>query len=216
MKYKINNQMKYKIIIIGFLTVLIYSCNTKRKSDLIANYEKNKSEIIEVKNYFNEIVPENFNVNIRFESADVINLEVYERPIDSLKSILLFRKWNIDFLDYKDEPDKGWDKKYHGQTNSLELVKNKLNWTSKTINELYQKLHSADCIGISNWEPTEIEYGYNGLGVYSYKIFDQNLDEKEIEKYNDGCNNIFYKDNVVLTYGGGAIGMQCFEGYQTN
>lgn len=48
------------------------------------------------------------------------------------------------------------------------------------------------------------------MGIFSYVIFDQNLSENKIEDYNDGCTYIFYKDNVVLEYSGGAIGMQCF------
>ena len=206
--------MKFRILFISLLTILFISCgNSKRKSDLIANYEKRSSEIKEVMNYFEGIVPENFNVQIRYESSDEINLEVYERLNDTMKNELLFRKWNIDIDDYIEESQSDYYKKYNGKTNSFELTKNKLNWTNETIEKLYEKLESANCIGISNWEPIEIEYGYNGLGVYSYKIFKEKLNEEQIEKYNDGCNNIFHKDNIVLSYGGGAIGMQCFEDY---
>jgi hypothetical protein len=206
--------MKFRILFISLLTILFISCgNSKRKSDLIANYEKRSFEIKEVMNYFEGIVPENFNVQIRYESSDEINLEVYERLNDTMKNELLFRKWNIDIDDYIEESQSDYDKKYNGKTNSFELTKNKLNWTNETIEKLYEKLESANCIGISNWEPIEIEYGYNGLGVYSYKIFKEKLNEEQIEKYNDGCNNIFHKDNIVLSYGGGAIGMQCFEDY---
>ena len=34
--------------------------------------------------------------------------------------------------------------------------------------------------------------------MISYNIFDENLTENLISKYNDGCMHIFYKDNVVL------------------
>ena len=207
--------MKYSLILIGFLSVLISSCGrSKRKSDLIANYEERKSEIAESMEHFNKIVPENFKVRIRFESSDEIDLVVYESPNDSAKNELLFRKWNIEIDNYEEEPQSDNDRKYNGKTNSFELAKSKLNWTNETISQLYQKLASADCIGISNWEPMEIEYGYNGLGVYSYKIFDKKLSEEQMEEYDNGCSNIYYKDNVVLSYGGGAIGMQCFEDYQ--
>ncbi|MCB0485992.1 MAG: hypothetical protein KDC47_07340, partial [Flavobacteriaceae bacterium] len=60
------------------------SCeSSKRKSDLIANYEKHSSEIMNVKNYFEQIVPKNFNVRIRYNSSDEIDLEIYERPNDT-------------------------------------------------------------------------------------------------------------------------------------
>jgi len=207
--------MNYNLVLIGFLSILIISCNNdKRKSDLISNFEKRNSEIIDLKNYFDKIVPKKFSVNIRYESSNVVNLEVYEKPNDTLKKELLFRKWDINVYDYIEKPQTEYEKKYHGKTNSLELVKSKLNWTDKTFRKLYTKLESAECIGISKWKLTNIEYGYNGLGVYSYKIFDHNLDKKEIEKFNDGCINVFYKNNVVLSFGGGAIGMQCFEDYK--
>jgi len=207
--------MKIRILIIGLLTILLVSCGkSKRKSDLIANYEERSSEIMKVADYFEQIVPQNFKVRIRYESSDEIDLVVYEKLNDTTDNELLFRKWNIDIENYVEEPQSDYDKKYHGKTNSFELTKTKLNWTNETIDELYEKLEIADCIGISNWEPVEIEYGYNGLGVYSYKIFNEKLNEELIEKYNDGCNNIYYKENIVLSYGGGAIGMQCFEDYK--
>ncbi|MFD0860579.1 hypothetical protein ACFQ1M_00040 [Sungkyunkwania multivorans] len=207
--------MKFRYVFLGIVSFFLFSCgHSKRKSDLIANYEEHSTEIMNVKNYFEQIVPENFNVRIRYESSDEIDLIVYERLNDSTDKELLFRKWNIDIDNYIEEPQSDYDKKYHGKTNSFELTKTKLNWTNETIEELYDKLEIADCIGISNWEPVEIEYGYNGLGVYSYKIFNEKLNGELIEKYNDGCNDIYYKDNIVLSYAGGAIGMQCFEDYK--
>ena len=207
--------MKIRILIIGLISVLFLSCGkSKRKSDLIANYEKHSSEIMIVADYFVHIVPQNFEVSIRYKSSNKINLEVYERINDTSERELLFRKWNIDIENYLEEPQSDYEKKYHGKTNSFELTKSKLNWTNKTIAELYKKLKTADCIGISYGEPVKIEYGYNGLGVYSYKIFNEKSPEELIEKYNDGCANIYYKENIVLSYGGGAIGMQCFEDYQ--
>ena len=49
------------------------------------------------------------------------------------------------------------------------------------------------------------------MGVYMYKVFDEPLDDKLTEKYNDGCTYIFHEENIVLEYGGGAVGPQCFE-----
>lgn len=207
--------MKIKILFIGLLTILSVSCeNSKGKSDLIANYEEHSSEILKVMEYFDKIIPENFKVRIRYDSSDQIDLFVYEKLNESTDYELLFRKWNINFENYIEEPQSDYDKKYNGKINSLELIKTKLNWTNKTIEELYEKLKNADCIGISNWEPVIIEYGFNGPGVYSYNIFREKTKEELIEKYNDGCLNIYYKDNVVLSYTGGAIGMQCFEDYE--
>ncbi|WP_248722179.1 hypothetical protein [Seonamhaeicola sp. ML3] len=206
--------MRFKILLFCVLSFLMMSCgHSKRKSDLIANYEKHSAEIQELTSYFTKIVPKNYIVQIRYESSDEINLEVYEKLHDSLDNELLFRKWDIDIDNYIEEPQTNYEEKYHGKTNSFKLAKNKLNWTNETIEKLYNKLESVNCIGISNWKPMEIEYGNNALGVYSYKIFEKGLSEEQIKKYNDGCNNIYLEDNVVLSYSGGAIGMQCFEDY---
>lgn len=48
------------------------------------------------------------------------------------------------------------------------------------------------------------------MGKYSYLIFDRPLSEAEKKDYDDKCEYIFYKENIVLEYGGGAIGTQCF------
>jgi len=50
------------------------------------------------------------------------------------------------------------------------------------------------------------------MGKYSYKVFEKQLEIKEKKEYNNSCEYIFYKDNIVLEYRGGAIGPQCFEG----
>ena len=132
--------MKIRILFISVLTILFVSCgNSKRKSDLIANYEEHSSEILKVADYFEQIVPENFKVRIRYESSDEIDLIVYEKLNDSTDNELLFRKWNIDIENYVEEPQSNYDKKYHGKTNSFELAKTKLNWTNKIIEELYDK-----------------------------------------------------------------------------
>jgi len=48
------------------------------------------------------------------------------------------------------------------------------------------------------------------MAKYSYLIFEQNPDKAKIDKYNNGCTYIYYKMNIVLEYGGGAVGPQCF------
>ena len=50
----------------------------------------------------------------------------------------------------------------------------------------------------------------SGMGKYSLKLFDIDLTNDQIKQYNDGCTYIFYKKNIVLEYGGGAVGSQCF------
>lgn len=182
----------------------------KTKQGLTENYDENKTKILELKNHYNKIVPKNFIIRIRFNSSDNIDLFVYQ-PIENLeKHELLFQQWDLDIEDYEpDNPRSDYDKKYHGKTNSFKEVKEKLNWTNQTFIDLYNKLDNINCMGISNRNPTEIEYGFKGMGVYSYLIFDENLNLELQEKYSDDCSQMFYKENVVLNYGSGAIGSFC-------
>lgn len=206
--------MKQQTILISTIILFVTSCGMKSKQDLTENYDKNKSEILKLKNYFNEIVPKGFIVSIRYESSDEINLFVYEPIENSEKRELLFQQWNLNLDDYEPIAQTDYEKKYNGKTNSFKIVKEKLNWTDETFTELYNKLDNVNCIGISNGNSTEIEYGFKGSGVFSYEIFDENLSSELQEKYSDDCSQMFYKDNIVLKYGSGAIGSFCIPEFK--
>lgn len=180
----------------------------KSTSGLIKNYENKTSEIKELKKYFNKIIPKGFGVRIRYNSLSNIDLFVYQPKGNTKKSELLFGFWGVDFNSGK-FPKSGYEKNYKGKTKSLKVVQEKLNWTKETFAALYEKLDDINCIGISDGNPTQIEYGFKGMGALSYLIFDDNLNEKQQEKYSDDCMNLFYKDNIVLNYGSGAIGSLC-------
>ena len=96
------------------------------------------------------------------------------------------------------------------KTDSLLAV---IGWTHIDLNILKNKLDEANCISVASGNPTTIGWKRSGMGMFLYDIFDQNLNDSLVEEYNKGCTYIFYKDNVVLEYGGGAIGPQCFPGY---
>jgi hypothetical protein len=200
--------MEKRILFCLILITVISGCG-KNKSDLINNYEERSKEIISLKEYYFKIVPSNYLVRIRYNSNRNVDLAVYESKIDSEEYDLFFQKWNIDLDNYIETPQTDYQKKYEGKTNSLELTKKKLNWNDKTFNELKFKLDNAGCIGITSGNPTEVEYGYRALAVYSYLIFDDNLDKEQQKEYSNDCNLLFYKDNVVLCYGSGAIGDDC-------
>ena len=209
--------MKPRNIVILTILLLSTSCGMKSKKGLTENYDENKIGIIELKEYFSNIVPDGFLVRIRYNSSDNIDLFVYQPIANTEKRELLFQQWDLDIDDYEPEyPRSDYDKKYHGKTNSLETVKEKLNWTNKTFEELYGKLDNVNCMGISNRNPTEIEYGFKGMGVFSYLVFDENLNLEMQEKYSDDCSQMFYKENVVLSYGSGAIGSFCTPEFKRN
>ena len=65
-------------------------------------------------------------------------------------------------------------------------------------------------MSIENGTITTIGFQRSGMGKYYYDLFNSDLTSEEIKKYNDDCMYIFYKKNIVLEYGSGAIGSICF------
>jgi len=101
-----------------------------------------------------------------------------------------------------------WNLEYHSKKLS-EMIK-PLGWTNETLQTVKKLLANAHCISIENGEMTTIGFARSGMGKYFFILFDNNLTDNQIKEYNDGCTYIFYKKNIVLEYGGGAIGSQCF------
>ena len=181
----------------------------KSTSGMKQNYDNHTLEITALKKYFKEIIPKNYGVRIRYNSSNNIDLFVYQPLENSKKKELLFGEWNVDFYNHKVNLEADSKKYYRGKTTSLEVVKEKLNWNKETFEILYEKLDDVNCIGISDGNPTQIEYGFKGMGALSYLIFDNNLNKEYQEKYSDDCGNLFYKKNIVLTFASGAIGSFC-------
>ncbi|SRR5690606_4336142 len=199
----------HKFISILIFSLLLSSCGMNSIEGMKKNIDKKSIEITELKNYFNEIVPENFMVRIQYNSSNNVDLFVYESTPDSTERQKLFGQWKVNLDNYEETPQTEYEKEYHGKTKSLELVMNKLNWTRETFTKLYDKLEKANCIGICNRKPVEIEYGFSGMALLSFLVFDENLTAEQQEEYSDDCMNMFYKENIVLSYGSGATGSLC-------
>ncbi|MBL1411074.1 hypothetical protein [Sphingobacterium faecale] len=160
------------------------------KRDLIENYEKRKEEIIDVRNYFTSILPEGTDVMLEFNNNN--ELGIFHVTVDSIHQ----SNWNLEINSLK-----------------VDSLLNEINWTKEKLKILKEKLDKANCISIAGRDPVVIGWQRSGMGLFSYVLFNQNLNEDMIKDYNDGCSYIFYKDNIVLKYGGGAIGIQCFPDF---
>lgn len=176
---------------------------TSSKKELIDNYAAREPEINRLKNYFKKLIPTGLNVDFEIDPAhkyfnipERISLKIFKtRDKENSRDRIIFHSDS-----YNDVPD------------SLETGYKILGWDESTLIKIKQLLLDANCISISKRnEFSTIGFSYSGLGKYSYKLFDQLLREEQLQKYNDGCFYIYYKDNVVLEYGGGAIGRLCFE-----
>lgn len=205
----------YRIHIL-ILSLFISSCDMSSIEDMKTTIDQKSTEIMDLKAYFTEIVPENYIIRIQYNSHKNIDLFVYAPIGTTQKRETLFGQWNVNLNSYKAANQTEYEKTHHGKTNSLEEVKEKLHWNRETFNTLYDKLENANCVGISNRNPIQVEYGYSGMALLSFSVFDEDLTPEQQAVYSDGCMTLFYKKNIVLRYGSGAEGGQCTEGFQRN
>jgi hypothetical protein len=155
--------------------------------DLINNYNQKTNQISDLKKYINDIVPEGKSVEIEF---------------DGNKRFFIFHL--ADGGNY----DNNWDLKLN--STKVDTLLTKLNWTKETLKILKEKLDASNCISVKSGEPCNIGFQRFGMGIYYYNLFDKPIPDSLKDKYNDSCTYILYTDKVVLEYGGGAIGPQCF------
>lgn len=199
-----NRPVKILLIILGILVLTfgglylfihiafdgIFTGPFYTKQDLIANYEQRESEVIDVKYFIDSKISSDTYIDVEFDNGDL-------RIFHVMKNGTYDSNWDLDI--------------YSKKTDSLLYV---IGWTKNDLITLKRKLDKANCISVASGNPTRIGWQRSGMGKFFYDIFNQNLNDSLISQYNGGCIHIYYKDNIVLEYGGGAIGPQCFPGYE--
>lgn len=187
------------LIIIGYIVMIIYAMGGFDKdysvTDLKENFEENKTEIYELKRYFNQIVPKDKFVEIEFKDDNTLS-RFGIATLDTTKNDTNKRM----FLE--------WDLKI--DNSRMDSIIKPLGWTRETLNKIKEKLDNANCIEIESGEPAKIGFKRSGMGIYSFKVFDKPIPRNLKKQYNDSCTNIFVNEKLVLEYDGGAIGSQCF------
>jgi hypothetical protein len=203
-EYKNGNKQSKEFLL------LMISMTESSKKELIENFENKKKEIQNLKNEYFKLVPKNYVVEIEFEPeskiinvSEQITIKIYKIIESSKSSSKLQRNDNLEVV------SQNWNLK--PDSKELEEILKTLNWTNHTLIEIKKLLKDANCISIENGKVTTIGFARSGMGLYSYKIFETILTSKQKTEYNNGCEYIYYKDNIVLEYGGGAVGPQCFE-----
>lgn len=199
-----NKILKWTLIIlsiglityVGFWVYAIMSFSASfgsnySKKDLVNNYELKSKEIAELKDYVNAIVANNTEVIIEFEGD---------------RTISIFHV-TVDGKYYSNRDIKV-------NSSKTDAMLQKLGWSPETLSTLKEKLDEANCISIESGNPCTIGYQRSGMGMYLYKVFNETSMNDYSYDYNDSCTYIYYKDNIVLEYRGGAIGPQCFEDFK--
>lgn len=164
----------------GLFDETVYS-----KEDLINNYELHKNDIFELKEFVEANLCDNVLIDLEFKDDAISRFHVI---VDGIR------------------------KTHFGNVNEAELnIKlQEIGWDLKELNQLKLLLLNAGCISIKNSTPVTIGWKRSGMGMYFYQVFDNDLSNTLIIDFNSYCTQIFYKNNIGLQYGGGAIGPQCF------
>lgn len=204
-----SKDLKWIIIIFGggllllIALVLAFSFfifdfgNGKRysKEDLINNYQIKGIELYQLKDFYNKLVPGDKVVEIEFTS----NKEIARLAVTNLNSISkhdekqYFCEWNLDI-----------------QSDKVDSIISALGWTQTTLSNIKFHLDKANCIGVSNGDPADIWFQRSGSGMYSYKLFSEAIPDSIRSQVNGSCSHILYNDKVILEYGSGAVGSDCF------
>ena len=209
------------IILIGylFLHLILYLIFGTGKhydtTDLIKNYEERHIEIQNLKEYLKSNTPEEMEFYLEFNTSKNIDMTLWEKSDTAKNSrIFWFKESSINPFNYRPEERTEYDLKYGAKTNSFKFALEKLNWQDAELKGIKEHLDKANCISISKRSNTYIiGFKRSGLGKYYYKIFENYSEEYLKQEFNDGCTHKYYQENIVLSYGGGAIGSQCFEDY---
>ena len=192
--------------------LLMISMSESSKKELIENFEQKKSEIQTLKIEFQKRVPKNYIVDIEFEPESKILTTTENIAIKIYKLQDKTAKENTKVIQRNDGLkviSQNWNLKPDSE--ELKEIIKSIGWTNKTLAEIKKLLKDANCISVENGEITTKGFARSRMGKYSYKIFNKSLTKTERNEYDNNCEYIFYKDNIVLEYGGGAIGSQCFE-----
>ncbi len=179
------------VIFIGYIIMIVSALGGFDKdyslSELKENFENKKTEIYEVKSYINKIVPSNNLVHIEFDDNNTLGI-FHIKVDDKFES-----NWNVEI-----------------KSGKADTLLQKLGWTTETLKILKDKLDKANCIGITSGEPCNISFQRSGMGMYSFNVFDKPIPDSLKSSYNDSCTYIMVNNKLVLEYGGGVIGSQCF------
>ncbi|GAB5473777.1 MAG: hypothetical protein Mars2KO_18760 [Maribacter sp.] len=182
--------------------LMMFSMPQSSKEEQIENLRTNEDNIRTLIREYSELVPDSLVVFIEFNPKDIvlsmnesIDLKIYStRKKEKSESGISFQEWNLPY-----------DSKV-----LLDQIK-KLGWTKNTLEKIKKLLDDARCRSIKNENIVTIGFSRSGMGKYYYKFFKNDLNDEEQGRHNDGCSYIFFERDIVLEFGGGAVGQQCFE-----
>lgn len=176
---------KASFIIIFLIAATAVYLNLYDGRELARNYEKNRIEILALRDFAREIRPRGVWFDLRLDGARVETFSAANADKNQTASFI-----RVDKRTSVQEPLRilGWDAQTFG------------------------KLKSANVIGVRIWgkeafggeRKTTIYYRSDGFGGAYYEIFDDASDEILRGDKEAGCDDRFHSDGVALIYDGGA------------
>lgn len=177
----------------------VFSMPMSSKKELINNFEQKRNDIEELQKAYKKLVPKGYMAFLELKTSD---------RIPGLVEGIDFQVFKKNAQGEYDMVEGDWGLEYG--SDELDNLLSIIDWDRMTLLGIKNLLQTANCVSIKNGDITEIGFARSGLGMYYYLLFPKKLSKKQIEEYNDGCEYLYYKDNVVLKYTGGMAGPQCF------
>lgn len=185
------------LLLQGFLYVLDFSSGRGYSvQELEEHFNEQKKAITELNTYYTQLVPNNYSVEVEFESNRTLAiLSIHAlNPATQKFSKTLFQEWNLKINSPK-----------------VDSVLKTLGWTQKTLKTIKTKLDKAGCIAITSGEPTRIGFQRSGLGMYFFNVPTKPLSDSLRKYYQNHCSYVISNDQLVFEYRGGAVGSDCFD-----
>lgn len=156
------------------------------------HYEKNKKEMEELVECTDRALDDSIYVHLEFEGGEVAMFHISSKGDSYIR-----QSWNDEAVRRKD---------------SLMKV---VGLTPEEYGSIRQRLDRIDCIGIAKDTShpngkTVIYFRRVGMGMYSFILFDNPINQEEKDRFMKGGEYIPYSDRVIFQYGGGAFGKQYF------
>lgn len=139
--------------------------------------------------------------------ADIM-AEHYERYGDSMRKLIVDTKAIL--------PDTA---SLHMEFENLKGISKSTCLNKYQSAKLRKQLKDVGCIGMDIYQQHLGKISYSalrfrriGMGMYSFRLYDNALTLQEIDRLNNNECLIVYNDSTVFEFGGGAFGIQFFVG----
>ena len=156
------------------------------------HYEKNKKEMEELVECTDRALDDSIYVHLEFEGGEVAMFHISSKGDSYIR-----QSWNDEAVRRKD---------------SLMRV---VGLTPEEYGNIRQRLDRIDCIGIAKDTShpngkTVIYFRRVGMGMYSFILFNNPINQEEKDEFMKSYEYIPYSDRVIFQYGGGVFGKQYF------